>query len=1339
MREVFVTELVKEVLGPRYGLHEEMDKSPLSEYITGVLAPIINNSAREILNLNNEDTQLEQEIEQKLKKNLNENIDYDEELSESDIDLNSVPAFSSSLDPQNKPPSMGLSFIVECSEKPEAEICLTWAFYEARKKSEKARSKSLWIRTPFYKIVQTNLNNNSVYYYNKHGHQVNSLDSACISFHVISRKLKEKCYFVSLYLVNRTNADSEQVNNIHNYIFQPQIRVVFTKGTYSAKSIKKSQSGEDEIMDFLYRKHPVKAKGHFCSAVWKDIDIQIRSLETVDPDFKECLKQPPFYWDEQILLPKDKKHFTEPDLRTEFVPIYNKFAPDYNWPNGYGNLPELRPSALAEMINYNNLEEALSPVYKGYEFWINDLKNTVDEENRIIIEKLITGCENVLRRIKLGMETLKKYESVRLAFCFANKAINLQYEWSKEKGNKSELKWRPFQIAFILMSLESIVEHDSPDKDVCDLLWVSTGAGKTEAYLALLAFTIAYRRIVQLAKGQSGAGVAVITRYTLRLLTIQQFRRTLSLVTACEYLRVLGIMKSRKVGWSPDQYQRNEGFLWGSSPFSIGLWVGGNVTPNRIDQLWANGKYIPGAIGILKGEKGEGEPAQIVNCPSCSSILAVSHSGLQPGSIHKIHLSTKVNKKYTDDVMYSIKGTINNIEICEAVFTKGYSNDIFTLTIDIKSSNTVTAKNLDNLWNEIKEQIKKAGIEVDLVNVRASRPGYFIKCYIGSTNAKAKDYDFEIYCSNPDCPLQTNWFSGSPSGSISGREAQLSGPTTLRDNRIPNINDGNRFNDIYPAFRGELQNIGTRIPINALIVDEQLYSRLPTVIVATVDKFARPPFDPRAAGFFGNVELHHCIWGYYRRNQPSLSNPSEGHPGPKGIREQRNYQEVSLLPSPALIIQDELHLIQGPLGSLVGVYETAVDFLCGQGKTRSIKYIASSATVRRAEEQVKSVFQRDLQVFPPHGLEIDDSFFIRSKTSDCLNDKLSGRLYAGISSPGRGPLTPIVRIWSRLMQTAFEYKDSDANSIDGFWTLTGYFNAVRELAGARALYRQDIPERIRQIANGERRKIPDDNSSELSGRTSSVDLPAILNVLERKYPGAQDSLFTTSMFGTGVDISRLGLMLVNGQPKTTSDYIQATGRVGRKNGALIVTFLRASRPRDLSHYEFFCGYHCQMYRFVEPVTVYPFSPGVLERTLGPVGIFMLRTMKRSEQRWHEDTSPQLMENNRTTSEDIRKVTDAIENRSQGQPEFQKPDAGTAKRYIASRFDLWSGLARRHKENLEYYEYALNKLPQSPVVLGDQQHKLANLDMVCENAPQSLRDVESTTGFQTSTDYRKNTP
>jgi hypothetical protein len=500
-------------------------------------------------------------------------------------------------------------------------------------------------------------------------------------------------------------------------------------------------------------------------------------------------------------------------------------------------------------------------------------------------------------------------------------------------------------------------------------------------------------------------------------------------------------------------------------------------------------------------------------------------------------------------------------------------------------------------------------------------------------------------------------------------------------------------------------------------------------VIATVDKFARPAFEPRAASLFGNVDHHHAIWGYYRLGVPTHpeGRHSSGQPNPVGTANQRTYREIVPLDPPALILQDELHLIEGPLGSLVGLYESAVDHLCSDGEI-PVKYIASTATVRQAREQVQSLFDRRLASFPPSGLSAADNFFLDSGESHQLSDGPPGRLYLGIAAPGRGPLTPIVRIWSRLLQTAWAHRHRP--DIDPFWTLTGYFNAVRELAGARALYRQDIPERVRRISGGALRPLGDDLAQELSGRTPSTELPLVLDLLNQGRPDAQDALFTTSMFGTGVDVPRLGLMVVNGQPKTTSSYIQATGRVGRRQGALVVAFLRASRPRDLNHYEFFCGYHQQLHRFVEPVTVMPFAPGAIERAAGPVGVFLLRNQRNSMVQWQENPSAPMMGSVRTTSPEVRALPGILEGRAQRQPGARAPRASQVAHKVSVALDRWQQVARRHAANLCWVEYAINTAPTFPVVLGDPQHLHAGFDAVYRNAPQSLRDIEESCGFQT---------
>ena len=1279
-----------------------MNDNPLNEYITGVLAPVLDISARRTA----------AEIESEAELPVEDTQSYEEEME--DVDIHVPPMLHPALNPKNRPSTIGLSFVVEAAGKPVIDVCLTWARY--REIENREIKKKSWQREPRKAVFSVNLLSSETYWIDNQGRLVTDQSDAEISFHVIVRPLEGNRYLVNLFLVNRLKppAEGEPLKAEH-CIFQPQIRVSCGEGTRLVPGIRRKPADwEEQKLEFLYRHRPVLARGHLCSAVWRDVDPE--NHPDYEPDFKECLNEPPFTWPDGELLPADqRRRFSPPDVRTEFVPIYSIPFPDLSWPANYGESPELRAHVLAEeMWEPEKMRRALSPICTGYEKWIEDLEKqltNLPDNEREVARSLIAECRQVLERIRSGIDLLCRDDDARLSFCFANKAMDVQHRWTKKTG----LTWHPFQLAYILLVLESIANPESVNRDVCDLLWVPTGAGKTEAYLAIVAFTIAYRRRMAL-KGRygepTGAGVSVITRYTLRLLTIQQFRRALAVITACEYLRVLNLGSGGPVGWRPPGCTLRDDFLWGSTPFMIGLWVGGGVTPNKLSDTWGGDRRVYGALSILKGEAGwgQGEPAQILKCPACETILSIPEMGLRLGR-HEIHLVVSVDGRHgqgIQEMVREINGKeIGNIIVEKAEIHPHSSQGFYTLSLEITSKDVISSRDVDELWNSIRNII-----HAELVPARASRPGYFIRYYIKKGGGR-KEYDFEIFCPNPRCPLHRPWCGGTPTGWTHGRAR---GPGPQPDgNKIPRFPDGNRLIDVQEPFRyNDDPNLCDRIPIPALTVDEQLYSRLPAVVVATVDKFARPPFDPEAAALFGNVEFHDCVRGYYR--QLSDRSPHTGS------------RKVEALRGPDLIIQDELHLIEGPLGSLVGIYETAVDFLCREGGNHITKYIASTATIRGAEGHVRALFLRRLQLFPPHGLTSDDRFFTRDREIHAIVDRPAGRLYVGICAPGRGPHTPIVRIFARLLQTAYELSRNHSNQdVDAFWTLTGYFNAVRELAGTRALYRQDIPQRINAIAAAPR-NLSDERALELSSRTSSTNLPAILEMLNTSYPDAPDALFTTSMFGTGVDIPRIGLMVVVGQPKTTSAYIQSTGRVGRRRGALVVTFYRASRPRDLSHYEFFMGYHRQLYRFVEPATVYPFSPGVLERALGPVCVFILRNMRSQKSGWHRDDSASLMADLRTTAPEVRRLPEIFKERADRQPDLRKPLVDVAN-IVENKLDLWQQIAHNNP-HLKYAEYAPAKRPKSPVVLGDFQHRHSGLPVVYENAPGSLRDIEETAGFET---------
>ena len=304
----------------------------------------------------------------------------------------------------------------------------------------------------------------------------------------------------------------------------------------------KDTSYDPESMktELLYKNRPFYARGHMTSVVWKSVDPEIIDDET-KAKFPDAADSLGFSWADRKIIPEDKvTPFLTPDLRTEYIPMHSILSPKIDW-QYQDKFQKLNAKILSQMWDFDTLNESLRPIVTQYDLWISDLKkakieppkNQRDIKNNEIVNDIIEECNTVSARIKSGIELLKD-DDVRLAFCFANMAINLQTQWNR----KEDFKYRPFQLAFILMSMESIISKDSSFRDTCDLLWVPTGGGKTEAYLVLVALEMGYRRLDAIKHGKSGAGVSVITRYTLRLLTIQQFRRSLSMFTAAEFLRV---------------------------------------------------------------------------------------------------------------------------------------------------------------------------------------------------------------------------------------------------------------------------------------------------------------------------------------------------------------------------------------------------------------------------------------------------------------------------------------------------------------------------------------------------------------------------------------------------------------------------------------------------------------------------------------------------------------------------------------------------------------------------------------------------------------------------------
>ena len=385
-------------------------------------------------------------------------------------------------------------------------------------------------------------------------------------------------------------------------------------------------------------------------------------------------------------------------------------------------------------------------------------------------------------------------------------------------------------------------------------------------------------------------------------------------------------------------------------------------------------------------------------------------------------------------------------------------------------------------------------------------------------------------------------------------------------------------------------------PLPIVAVDEPIYRRLPAFLIATVDKFASLPWVGQSGVLLGGADRHDAE-GFYGAAEPG-----------KGTR-----LKAPLAP-PDLIVQDELHLISGPLGTMVGLYESAIEALCGRGLNgRPVrpKIVASTATVRRAQDQIQALFGRSLtQVFPPPGSDRRDSFFARIVPATTQ----PARRYLGIASPGRNPKVLMRRVLLALMGAAQRaWQDAGGsknpeNPADPYMTVLAYFNSLKELGGARRIVEEEVQNTLKEY--GARRRVGEEPGlfrdrrkfSEVVELTSRIPTDKVAEArqqLGRPFsdPKPVDCAIATNMISVGLDIQRLGLMVVLGQPKAHAEYIQATSRVGRDDArpGLVLTLLNVHKPRDRSHYERFRHYHETFYRSVEVGSVTPFAARALDR------------------------------------------------------------------------------------------------------------------------------------------------
>ena len=891
-------------------------------------------------------------------------------------------------------------------------------------------------------------------------------------------------------------------------------------------------------------------------------------------------------WSLPPTLPGNEVPRRAVQVRTTWIPTVE--TPQTTAADVPGALLDMRALAAAAAAPNGSdaLRDALDPIVSAYSTWLDEqaaaaadlpdhLRGTAEEalaEARQVRSQLTEGLAHLTADAPDGAEA-------RRCFAFMNRVMADQRVHSQiaaaravdsglsvEEAETRVLAggyphhWRVFQLAFILMQLPALTDPALPrrsgDLAAAQLLFFPTGGGKTEAYLGLAAYAFAIRRRQGLLDTPDGpidgrAGVTVLMRYTLRLLTSQQFQRATTLVCAAELAR------------------REDPATWGEEPFRIGLWVGTAVSPKRVSEAAEELKRLRERGGAGKRGSGAGHrfsALQLGHCPWCGRPLT-------PADV-----------------------TVRDV----------------------------------------------AGMAERVV----------VRC--------------------PDelgeCPFSDG------------------------DGNVP---DG--------------------LPV--LTTDEEIYRLAPAFVIATVDKLARLAREGHAATLFGHVARHCGRHGYVpgldHRNSSDYAGctlADNGRHRAKGSLPAATVRPATRLRPPDLIIQDELHLITGALGTTVGLFEAAVETMCAwtapDGRPAAPLLVASSATVRKAADQVRLLYGRDVTIFPPQVLDASDTFFSRAVPIDAARP---GRLYVGLSTTGVRLTAAEIQTTQTLMAGAQLLLDRVGAPADPYMTLVGYFSATRELAGMARYVQDDIqtglarPGRDSRLPRRRGTGFSALHLGELTSRVSSADITATLDRMgltfdpdvdstaardaamaatragksvQRREAAAKpyDVVLATSMLQVGVDVPRLGLMLVVGQPKNTAEYIQATSRVGRdaNRPGLVVTLGNWARPRDLAHYEQFRHFHETFYARVEPLSVTPFSVTAVDRGLDGALVAAARVTQAGTR---EGLNPEHDAGNASTQrETLTKLASALTDR------VTAAGGEDAARYTASRLEARLSEWRRREKD-----------------------------------------------------------
>lgn len=942
-REQLAERLCADLLGPVAGPTEVLDEEPATAYITGVLYPMRRDPEEE----------------------RNERSEQDLDLTPARLAVDEIPDTGVAMANRQMPSALGLTFAVDARRASTVTVSVTAAVYDPIDENDQIvlarRAERGGIDTEHtVRWRRRSLSIEPIDVEIEHAREERRGLGEGLGLELrmnVRRADGDGNVAVTATLVNTRTAPRGELLDAH-CVFQPVLHIGVPEGS-GALVERRRADGIDErervLNDLLHRHAPMFAAGHGCAADWDWAPPPARGV-------------------------RGHRRATTDVVWTTFTPSADVLSSQSN-----PDVPEPGMLWLAQ-ASKDEVIALLREIVHGYEEWIRqrsiEAESLQGTEFFDVARGQLDSCALACRRMQSGITRLQEAPDVYEAFRMANEAMAHQRArtaWARAgrlgEPALGEGHWRPFQIGFILLCLDGIVDLAHPDRDIADLLWFPTGGGKTEAYLGLIALTTFLRR---LRDPKRGGGVTVLMRYTLRLLTLQQFERAATLICAMERMR------------------RDAPSSLGAEPVSIGMWVGKAATPN-----WLS--VAAESLAELRDNKKlqEQNPVQLRSCPWCGT----------PMDAHDY--------------------------------------------------------------------------EVDL---EASR--------------------MRIRCRNAECDFHSG------------------------------------------------------LPVH--VVDEEIYRVRPTLVIATADKFAQIAWRDQVCALFNKSDQAHL--------------------------------ETS---PPELVIQDELHLISGPLGTLAGLYETAIDIAAERPKV-----IASTATIRRAQEQGARLFDRRVEQFPPAGLDARDSWF----AVEAAGDEKASRRYVGLLSPGTSQATLLIRSYAALLHYAKRI-EGDVDIRDAYWTLVGYFNSLRLLSAAELQVYADVQERLDQLAKRdgcERRSV--EILRELTSRVDSSDIPEFLQELFRalKSRSAADVVLATNMISVGVDVDRLGLMAVMGQPQTTAEYIQATSRVGRRDPGLVVTLLNSARSRDRSHYENFIPYHSALYRQVESTSVTPFAPRARDRALHAVLVGLAR-------------------------------------------------------------------------------------------------------------------------------------